>query len=250
MQSSSLSNSAPHVSNRSLHPRYPISLPKPVGTTPRSSSAPTVLTDKTSLKELDEQDMRHRLRSRLNSFGTSTISRGGRRFFSTSTLNTRPAPLRQLSHTSDSLNTPYLTDDSGASGTDDEAEDILDTKFARAASNIPTCGGVLASTTASNKKAFKTQIQPEQPALRLSITKSSQDCTIAAMNTFYLTPQTHKVSKGQITILPSMSLLVDFREGERRSGRKGVEVLCVSPEGRKVRSTLSVDTACINHPIG
>ncbi|KAH8104543.1 hypothetical protein BXZ70DRAFT_594195 [Cristinia sonorae] len=53
-----------------------------------------------------------------------------------------------------------------------------------------------------------------------------------AMNTSYLAVHTYKVAKGQLTILPSMSLLIDFREGERRSGRKGSEILRVDPEGR------------------
>ena len=50
----------------------------------------------------------------------------------------------------------------------------------------------------------------------------------------FLPPQTHKVARGQLVILPSRTLLVDFREGERRQGRQGVEVLTVSPDGEKV----------------
>ncbi|KAF7792613.1 hypothetical protein EIP86_003710 [Pleurotus ostreatoroseus] len=56
-----------------------------------------------------------------------------------------------------------------------------------------------------------------------------------AFNTNYLVPQTHKVIKGQLTVLPSLSLLVDFREGERRKGRRGGEVLLVSPDGTEVQ---------------
>ncbi|KAI0345857.1 kinase-like protein [Trametopsis cervina] len=64
--------------------------------------------------------------------------------------------------------------------------------------------------------------------------------------TDYLTVQTHKVLKGQITVLPSKSLLVDLREGERRRGRKGDEVLVVSPDGEeiKVYSAPHLSTAC------
>ena len=53
-------------------------------------------------------------------------------------------------------------------------------------------------------------------------------------NTFFLPPQTHKVARGQLVVLPSRTLLVDFREGERRQGRQGVEVLTISPGGEEV----------------
>jgi polo-like kinase 4 len=49
-----------------------------------------------------------------------------------------------------------------------------------------------------------------------------------------LKPQVHKTIHGQLTILPSRSLLVDFREGERRRGKKGDEVFVVDPSGKEV----------------
>lgn len=54
------------------------------------------------------------------------------------------------------------------------------------------------------------------------------------LSTLLLEPQTHKLNRGQLTVLPSRSLLVDFREGERRQGRTGSEVLLVSPQGLEV----------------
>jgi len=54
-------------------------------------------------------------------------------------------------------------------------------------------------------------------------------------NASFLPPQTHKVARGQLVVLPSRTLLVDFREGERRQGRQGVEVLTVSSDGEEVR---------------
>jgi hypothetical protein len=54
-------------------------------------------------------------------------------------------------------------------------------------------------------------------------------------NTSFLPPQTHKVARGQLVILPSRTLLVDFREGERRQGRQGSEVLTISPDGEEVK---------------
>ncbi|KAF7314181.1 Protein kinase domain-containing protein [Mycena kentingensis (nom. inval.)] len=55
-----------------------------------------------------------------------------------------------------------------------------------------------------------------------------------AFTTTLLHPETHKTVHGQITILPSKSLLVDFREAERRRGQKGAEVLLLDPQGRKI----------------
>lgn len=57
---------------------------------------------------------------------------------------------------------------------------------------------------------------------------------ITPLKTNLLKPKTHKVTQGQVIILPSRSLLVDFREGERRKGRKGDEVLVISPDGEQV----------------
>lgn len=56
----------------------------------------------------------------------------------------------------------------------------------------------------------------------------------ARLNTNLLSPQTQKTLKGQIVVLPSKSLLVDLREGERRKGGKGKEVLLISPDGDSV----------------
>ena len=53
--------------------------------------------------------------------------------------------------------------------------------------------------------------------------------------TSLLPPQAHKIARGQLVILPSRTLLVDFREGERRQGRQGVEVLTISPDGEEVK---------------
>ncbi|KAJ6584905.1 hypothetical protein B0H19DRAFT_401123 [Mycena capillaripes] len=52
--------------------------------------------------------------------------------------------------------------------------------------------------------------------------------------TALMTPEMHKTVHGQITVLPSHSLLVDLREAERRRGQKGVEVLVINPEGTQV----------------
>ena len=53
-------------------------------------------------------------------------------------------------------------------------------------------------------------------------------------NTFLLNPKTHKSANGQITIFPSRSLLIDFRENERRRGMKGDDVLLVDSTGTMV----------------
>jgi hypothetical protein len=49
-----------------------------------------------------------------------------------------------------------------------------------------------------------------------------------------LSPQTYKVAHGQLVILPSLNLVVDLREGDRRAGGRGNHVLCVSSDGQEV----------------
>ena len=63
----------------------------------------------------------------------------------------------------------------------------------------------------------------------------------ALITTRFLKPQTYKVSRGQLVVLPSGSLLVDFREGERRKGRSGKEVLIVTSDGSRVRWLASIE---------
>jgi hypothetical protein len=60
------------------------------------------------------------------------------------------------------------------------------------------------------------------------------ESTREPLSTSLLPPKTHKLAGGQLAILPSRSVLVDFREGERRKGRKGDEVMVVSPNGDQV----------------
>ncbi|KIK69646.1 hypothetical protein GYMLUDRAFT_79751 [Collybiopsis luxurians FD-317 M1] len=66
------------------------------------------------------------------------------------------------------------------------------------------------------------------------------------LNTALLSARVHKTVNGQITVLPSRSLLVDFREGERRRGKPGIEVFVVSPEGEEVKvySAPHLSTPC------
>lgn len=60
------------------------------------------------------------------------------------------------------------------------------------------------------------------------------ESTREPLSTSLLPSKTHKLAGGQLAILPSRSVLVDFREGERRKGRKGEEVMVVSPNGDQV----------------
>ncbi|TFY68575.1 hypothetical protein EVG20_g3500 [Dentipellis fragilis] len=73
-----------------------------------------------------------------------------------------------------------------------------------------------------------------------------QASTVAPFSTALLQPQTQKTAHGQVVILPSRSVLVDFREGERRKKRKGDEVLVVSSDGMKIQvfSAPHLSTPC------
>ncbi|KII84640.1 hypothetical protein PLICRDRAFT_57606 [Plicaturopsis crispa FD-325 SS-3] len=63
---------------------------------------------------------------------------------------------------------------------------------------------------------------------------------------YLLTPQTIKLLGGQVMILPSLAVLVDLREGERRKHRKGDEVFVVDREGLEVKvySAPHLSTPC------
>ncbi|KAI9509218.1 hypothetical protein F5148DRAFT_1189424 [Russula earlei] len=66
------------------------------------------------------------------------------------------------------------------------------------------------------------------------------------LSTSLLPSMTHKLACGQLAILPSRSVLVDFREGERRKGRKGDQVMVVSPNGDQIHifSAPHLSTPC------
>nr|GAT58797.1 predicted protein [Mycena chlorophos] len=70
--------------------------------------------------------------------------------------------------------------------------------------------------------------QPRDQPLSIGTTRP------VPFTTALLTPESHKIVHGHITVLPSRSLLVDFREAERRRGQKGNEVLVIDPHGLKV----------------
>lgn len=68
----------------------------------------------------------------------------------------------------------------------------------------------------------------------------------ARVNTTYLVPKTHKLAGGSVTVLPSRSLLVDLREGERRKGRRGDAVLVVGADGATVRAPSPLSSASMS----
>ncbi|GJF00693.1 kinase-like protein [Phanerochaete sordida] len=75
----------------------------------------------------------------------------------------------------------------------------------------------------------------ERPAFVAAQPKAPVSHDLTPVNTSYLVPRTQKLANGSVTVLPSRSLLVDFREGERRKGRKGDEVLVVGPDGLSIK---------------
>ncbi|KAI5896605.1 uncharacterized protein SCHCODRAFT_02569377 [Schizophyllum commune H4-8] len=54
-------------------------------------------------------------------------------------------------------------------------------------------------------------------------------------STHLMAPKSHKALHGQVTVLPSRSLLIDFREAERRRGAKGTTVLVVGGDGERIK---------------
>ena len=76
----------------------------------------------------------------------------------------------------------------------------------------------------------------DAPDVKLPLPSHSRPSPREPLSTSLLPPKTHKLAGGQLAILPSRSVLVDFREGERRTGRKGDEVMVVSPNGDQVKA--------------
>ena len=76
----------------------------------------------------------------------------------------------------------------------------------------------------------------DAPDVKLPLPSHSRPSPREPLSTSLLPPKTHKLAGGQLAILPSRSVLVDFREGERRTGRKGDEVMVVSPNGDQVKT--------------
>ncbi|KAI8972190.1 kinase-like domain-containing protein [Trametes punicea] len=100
----------------------------------------------------------------------------------------------------------------------------------------------ISSKATSSTAVTQTHSHTREEPMKLEATLPSQPIAfrvehseVTALNTQRLRPQTHKVSRGQLVVLPSRSLLVDFREGERRKGGKGKEVLVISSNGGTIQ---------------
>ncbi|KAJ8072322.1 hypothetical protein PM082_015881 [Marasmius tenuissimus] len=104
--------------------------------------------------------------------------------------------------------------------------------------NVPSSSESLGAATRQRQSEDELEFTSDETQ-----SDSESDTTIlpigtvrpTAFSTTLLSPRVHKTVNGQITILPSRSALVDFREGERRRGRRGVEVFVVSPTGHEVK---------------
>jgi hypothetical protein len=93
--------------------------------------------------------------------------------------------------------------------------------------------------SASNLIKSRISTPPSPGALPIGTTRPS------AFTTALVPPQTHKSSHGSVTVLPSFCLLVDFREGTRRRGDKGDEVLIVSADGLQVCLAVVTSPICL-----
>lgn len=103
--------------------------------------------------------------------------------------------------------------------------------FSKATSSTARAPSVDRNLLAANADGFEATLHHDSKPSR------------TALSTRLLKPQTYKVSCGQLVVLPSGGLLVDFREGERRKGRSGKEVLVTSADGYNVRTPL--EPACL-----
>ncbi|KAK1227367.1 hypothetical protein PQX77_009631 [Marasmius sp. AFHP31] len=118
--------------------------------------------------------------------------------------------------------------------------------------NVPSSSSLGAGTGATRRQS-EDESEPESTTddhdTQSDTSSTSTSSTILPIGTsrptpfttHLLSPRVHKTVNGQITILPSRSVVVDFREGERRRGRggrgkgKGGEVMVVSEMGREVK---------------
>ncbi|KAL1689133.1 hypothetical protein GGG16DRAFT_58466 [Schizophyllum commune] len=92
-------------------------------------------------------------------------------------------------------------------------------------------------TSSSHRAAPSRCVQPTAPSRHPQpITEPLPIGTVrpTPFSTHLMAPKSHKALHGQVTVLPSRSLLIDFREAERRRRGKGTAVLVVSADGGRI----------------
>ncbi|TRM63926.1 kinase-like domain-containing protein [Schizophyllum amplum] len=111
----------------------------------------------------------------------------------------------------------------------------------------------LVSSTAFDKPSLaKATVRPVAAAVPTTEAIPIGTVRPSPSTTHLMAPKSHKALHGHVTVLPSRSLLVDFREAERRRNLKGNTVLLVSPDGLdvKVYSAPHLSTpCCLTEPI-
>ncbi|KAI0320204.1 hypothetical protein OF83DRAFT_1106368 [Amylostereum chailletii] len=118
------------------------------------------------------------------------------------------------------------------------SDPYIETPGSSSASVSPREGNAMAPRGTPGGTSLPVEPQPKD--------RSSGHADRQPWSALQVPPKTHKTSLGQVIILPSHSTLVDYREGERRKGRKGDEIMLVSPDGRKVQifSAPHLSTPC------
>lgn len=91
----------------------------------------------------------------------------------------------------------------------------------------------MASTSSNDRVAPALNIL--QSDLMLGSNVPIGACRPTPLTTNQMTVKTYKTAQGQVVVLPSRSLLVDFRERDRRNGNAGDEVLIISADGVRVQ---------------
>ena len=203
------------------------------------------------LADVQNRDLRRVLSDEVS--GSAVLSTFPKRFSSaphssTSGTKTMRFPSSQSTKlgTHSMPTTPALTDDTASVSSQECEEDVDVPKFVdggKPRADHPLLSRPMRpdSNKAAPLQTLHTVSRPSSgPASQLETRSASATLlpphlsSPEAISTAYLSPQTHKVAHGQLVVLPSKSLLVDFREGERRRGKQGNEVLLISPDGATV----------------
>ena len=156
------------------------------------------------------------------------------------TLRDRSLPVRRVFSDPESFKRPYCITEEKPTNSDSLPNlDALENKEKSVLKNEVLPGTFDFALPSQNSILLDGRQLPVKPLKLSNNLNKTHNIPIGTtrpqpINTFLLAPKTHKLANGNLTILPSHSLLVDFRENRRRRGLRGDEVLLISPTGTSV----------------